>query len=125
MRYLITDQTHATTLRDVMRALYRMARRDQPNDPIVSMNWDTIYKHPTEQKWALEYDETRGYPIDLTKEAQTIVDLLYPNASNAKKQQIRDFINNNDTATMEQILPNNLPSGVEIVDTLTSDWGLE
>lgn len=129
MKYIVVDITN-DTLKDkaklFVRLVYRMSKTETLAEDVTT-SWDKVHTHPTLSLKAWEYDETRGYPISLSKEAQALVDLLYPNASAAKKQQIKTFIENNDTATIEQMLPNTLPSGIELkteAEMISEGWEL-
>lgn len=93
-------------------------------------------KHPTLNLGAMLFDEAHIVPFRLRDEQgdyrprslaiiEELVDLLYTNATDAKKDQIRNYVKNNSGATVEQILPNTLPSGVEIktyTEMTTDGW---
>jgi len=128
MKYLQIDLTNNNVKEKANKLSRLLWKLTKPH--YLSTDHTTHYfgriKHPTLELGALEYDELEIIPFNLYKDGdfrprsvviiEEIIDLLYPKpiTSDAKRQQIRNFVKNNPGATVEQILPNTLPNGVEI-----------
>lgn len=117
------------------KLLWQLVRPDYLESDVTTHLFGRI-KHPTLNLGAMLFDENYQIPfrlkdsqgVELTRVVsilQSLVDLLYPNASQTQIDNIKSFIRNNDSATVEQILPNNLPASVQLLtmaELIANGW---
>lgn len=134
MKYLVVDLTQSSVkdkAKYFARLIWKLIRPDYEDGDITKEMWG-IYKHPTLSLGAMQFDEEYVVPFNLYKKdgsfktrsvsiIEELVDLLYPTATKNKKEQIRTYVKNNPGATIEQILPSTLPSGVVVLTQEEAD----
>lgn len=136
-KYLVVDLDNDNVKENFKlfaRLVYKLGRPD-PDPEDVTTHWWSTFKHPTLRLGAMQYDPDFIVPFRVKKNGtftpkaiaaiEELVTLLYPNATATKKDQIRNFVKNNTGATVEQMLPNTLPTGAELkthAEMITDGW---
>lgn len=134
MKYLVID----TTIPALVKAAQKLSRLPlalaQPDKykTMTCKRLYPIYRNATEGLGAMAFDEARKFPLNTHNEDGTVnqegvkvitafINLRYPNITNAQKKTVRDWVLNNQEATMSQLLNENgalglpaLPQGVQI-----------
>lgn len=130
MKYLQIDLTNNNVkdkAKQFSRLLWKLNRPHYVSEDTTLYLFRRI-KHPSLELGALVFNETMIVKFNLYKDngdfrprsveiIEELIDLLYPKpqTSDAKREQIRNYVKNNEGATVEQILPNTLPNGMKML----------
>lgn len=118
------NQNTVSLAKDVARLLYYLSR-PVPHADDVTKYWWRFLIHQDGTKAAFSYDETVQIPIDSRADAQLIYDVIYwdVNLTPTQKQNIKDFLIENQSATVEQILRNTwVANAVTLADLKAAGW---
>lgn len=132
-KYLTVDLTKGNVKDKAIRLskiVYRLSRPNpNPKDDTTEL-WGRI-KHPTKQLGAMMFESTYEIPIKLKdRNGNWLTGAIdaYREIANIlgyTEQQAKNFVQSRDSFVFEDLLPNNLPNGVDILfesDMFLDGW---
>lgn len=116
MKYFIVDSED--TAKMYSQACYKLSRPISDNEDITKYLFGII-KHPTENNWAICIDESIDLPI--SREADfTYISTLFPDATELERLNIINAINNSETVSIADIIPQSIKDQLICYNDLNS-----